>query len=80
MEKKKISIVVPMYNEQESLGILYEELNKVVAGIHAYEFEFLFVNDGSTDGTQQVIRQLSDKDERVRYVSFSRTLRHFYRR
>jgi glycosyltransferase involved in cell wall biosynthesis len=72
MEKKKISIVVPMYNEQESLGILYEELNKVVAGIHAYEFEFLFVNDGSTDGTQQVIRQLSDKDERVRYVSFSR--------
>ena len=47
----KISIVVPMYNEQESLGILYKELNRVTDTLPEYEFEYLFVNDGSSDAT-----------------------------
>ena len=68
----KISIVVPMYNEQESLGILYKELNRVTDTLPEYEFEYLFVNDGSSDATLAEIRQLAEKDMRVRYVSFSR--------
>lgn len=68
----KISIVVPMYNEQESLGILYKELNRVTDTLPEYEFEYLLVNDGSSDATLAEIRQLAEKDKRVRYVSFSR--------
>ena len=72
MSKGKVSIVVPMYNEQESLGILYQELNRVTDMIKDYEFEYLFVNDGSKDNTLQEIKKLAATDERVHYVSFSR--------
>ena len=72
MSKGKVSIVVPMYNEQESLGILYQELNRVTDTIKDYEFEYLFVNDGSKDNTLQEIQKLTAADERVHYVSFSR--------
>ncbi|MCI7323626.1 MAG: glycosyltransferase family 2 protein [Lachnospiraceae bacterium] len=72
MDKKKISIVVPMYNEQETVGILYRELNKVSRELVNNEMEFLFVNDGSKDATLEEIKDLASKDERVRYVSFSR--------
>ena len=68
----KISIVVPMYNEQETIGILYRELNRVTDTLPEHEFEYLFVNDGSGDATLAKIRQLAEADERVRYVSFSR--------
>lgn len=61
-----------MYNEQESLGILYQELNRVTDTIKDYEFEYLFVNDGSKDNTLQEIQKLTAADERVHYVSFSR--------
>ena len=72
MSKGKVSIVVPMYNEQESLEILYQELNRVTDTIKNYEFEYLFVNDGSKDNTLQEIQRLATADDRVRYVSFSR--------
>ena len=69
MSKGKVSIVVPMYNEQESLEILYQELNRVTDTIKDYEFEYLFVNDGSKDNTLQEIQRLATADDRVRYVS-----------
>ena len=72
MSKGKVSIVVPMYNEQESLEIIYQELNRVTDTIKDYEFEYLFVNDGSKDNTLQEIQRLATADDRVRYVSFSR--------
>ena len=68
----KISIVVPMYNEQEALDILYRELKRVTETIPDHEFEYLFVNDGSKDATLVEIRKLAKQDARVRYVSFSR--------
>lgn len=68
----KISIVVPMYNEQEALDILYRELKRVTETIPDHEFEYLFVNDGSKDATLDEIRKLAKQDARVRYVSFSR--------
>lgn len=72
MEKQLISIVVPCYNEEETLHILYEELNKVTATMEGYTFEYVFVNDGSKDGTIFKIKELAKRDSRVKYVSFSR--------
>ncbi len=73
---KKISIVVPCYNEQEVLPLFYEEIKKVMTQIqqaHAdTTFELLFINDGSRDGTLSELRELAKKDEIVRYISFSR--------
>ncbi len=69
---KKISIIIPAYNEEESLPMLYERLNKLMNEIKNYEFEVLFVNDGSKDNTIQIIKELRKKDERICYVDFSR--------
>ena len=70
---KIIAIVVPCYNEQEAIPYFYEEVNKVSNTMRdKTEFEFLFVNDGSKDDTLKVLRELSKKDERVKYISFSR--------
>ena len=68
----KISIIVPCYNEEEAMPIFYEEIVKVAKNMKKVDFEFIFVNDGSKDRTLDVARQLHEKDERVRYVSFSR--------
>lgn len=69
---KKISILVPCYNEQESLPLLYEELRKLMDSQTSYEWEVLFVNDGSKDGTLNLIIQLRNKDQRICYVDLSR--------
>lgn len=70
---KKISIVVPCYNEEESLPLFYEEVNKVTELMKKKaEFEFVFVNDGSKDKTLEKLRELAKKDSRVKYISFSR--------
>ncbi len=67
-----VSLIVPCYNEQESLPYLYEELCRVMTSLSDYEFEILFINDGSKDDTLKLIRALSKRDERVKYISFSR--------
>lgn len=70
--KEKISIVVPCYNEEESLPIFYKEINKISKEMKEVIFEFLFINDGSKDNTLKELRKLAKKDKRVRYISFSR--------
>lgn len=70
--KEKISIVVPCYNEQESLPIFYKEINRVSNEMKNVDFEILFINDGSSDDTLKILRELSKKDSRIRYISFSR--------
>ena len=72
MKKEKISIIVPCYNEEASLPIFYEEITKIAKKMNKQEFEFLFVNDGSSDKTLEILRELAKKDKRVRYISFSR--------
>lgn len=70
-----ISLVVPSYNEEEALPFFYKEASRVAAQMkasHDAEFEFIFIDDGSKDGTLRVARALHDQDPRVRYVSFSR--------
>jgi len=70
---KKISIIVPCYNEQESLPYFYEEMTKVMKQMKYASFELVFVNDGSRDTTLELLRNLAKKDkEHVRYISFSR--------
>lgn len=69
---KKVSLVVPCYNEEQALPRFWEETNKVISELNNYEFEFIFVDDGSKDGTLDVLRSLASEDSRVRYVSFSR--------
>ena len=69
---KKITVIVPCYNEEEALHYYYEEMSRVMTLMKNYDFELLFVNDGSKDHTLEVIKELAHKDERIRYVSFSR--------
>lgn len=69
---KKISILIPAYNEQEVLGHLYQRLGKLANDNRAYEFEFLFVNDGSRDKTLDTIKEFAKLDNRVSYVNLSR--------
>ena len=69
---KKISIIVPAYNEEESLPYLFERLNKLMDEVKKYEFEILFVNDGSKDKTYELIKEYREKDKRYCYVDFSR--------
>lgn len=70
--KDKISIIVPCYNEEESLPLFYEEINKVSLRMKNVVFEFLFINDGSVDSTLDILKKLAKSDKRVRYISFSR--------
>jgi len=70
--RKKMSIVVPCYNEQEVLPMFYEELNKVIESLDNVELELILVNDGSIDKTLKVFKEIADKDERVKYISFSK--------
>ncbi len=69
---KKISIIIPTYNEEESLPFLYEKLNEIMAKMTNYDFEILFVNDGSKDRTIELIKSFREKDERYNYVDFAR--------
>lgn len=68
----KISVVVPCYNEEESLPLFYEEINKVMDEMKKVKFELIFVNDGSKDQTLDILRNLASNDKNVRYISFSR--------
>jgi len=68
---KKISIIIPCYNEQEAIPYFYEEINNISKKMKN-NFEFIFVNDGSKDKTITIIKEYSKKDKRVKYINFSR--------
>jgi dolichol-phosphate mannosyltransferase len=69
---KLISIVVPVYNEEKNIDPLYAELMKVFSGLAEYDFEIVLVNDGSKDGSIGKLEELSQKDNRVKVLDFSR--------
>ncbi len=68
----KITVIVPCYNEEQSLHFFYEEMERVAAEMKEVAFEYLFIDDGSKDKTLECIHGLKAKDEKVHYVSFSR--------
>ena len=67
-----ISLIVPCYNEAEALPLLKDELNKVIQTLDQYTFEILLINDGSTDTTLSVMKEICDTDSHYKYISFSR--------
>ncbi len=69
---KKITIIIPAYNEEETLNKLYDRLVNVVNQISTYDFEILFINDGSKDKTREMLKELREKDTRISYLNFSR--------
>jgi len=71
-QNKVVSIVVPCYNEEASLPHLYEEVCKIMSAIPKYEWELLFINDGSRDKTMAIIKEMAMHDERISYVNLSR--------
>ncbi|MBQ2833364.1 MAG: glycosyltransferase family 2 protein [Clostridia bacterium] len=70
--KKTVSLIVPCFNEQESLPHFYRAVCEVAEGLSDYEFNMLFINDGSKDQTLAIMRSIAESDSRVRYISFSR--------
>ena len=64
--------IVPCFNEEEAIPYYYEEMQKVMQKVPELDFELLFVDDGSCDGTLKVLKELAQKDSGVRYISFSR--------
>lgn len=72
IDKKLISIVVPCYNEEEALPIFYEEFKRVALLMGKQDFELLLVDDGSKDNTISIIKDLALRDDRIKYISFSR--------
>lgn len=73
--EKKLSVVVSVYNEEEALEQFYRETKKVLDQIH-WEYELLFVNDGSRDRSLEILYELSSWDSRVKVISFSRNFGH----
>ena len=72
MDKEKISVIVPCYNEEEAIPFFYRKIAMVTEDMSDYDFEIIFVNDGSYDSTLDVIHKLADEDTRVKYLDFSR--------
>lgn len=68
----KISLIVPCYNEEESLKPFYEELLRVSSDMAEYDFEFLFIDDGSKDKTLSILKEFAQDDQRVKYIAFSK--------
>ena len=71
---KKLSVVVSVYNEELSLPDFYRETKKVLDGI-SWEYELVFVNDGSQDGSEKILRGLAE-NPRVKVIQFSRNFGH----
>lgn len=67
-----VSLIVPCYNEEKALPSFWKEAKTVTDQLTDYAFEFIFVDDGSRDGTLSLLRELAAADSRVKYISFSR--------
>ena len=74
-ETRLISIILPCFNEEGNIYEIYNKISDQVSTI-AYHFELIFIDDGSTDNTLDMIKSLAQKDERVKCVSFSRNFGH----
>lgn len=69
---KKISIVVPCYNEEDVIGMFYQELTSILHLLPNYCYEIIFVDDGSKDNTLSILKDLKMNDKNIKIISFSR--------
>ncbi|MBM3206310.1 MAG: glycosyltransferase family 2 protein [Candidatus Staskawiczbacteria bacterium] len=70
-DKKIISIIVPIYNEEDNIPLLYNNLTSTLKNI-GYNYEIIFINDGSTDKSSVILEEISHNDQQIRYLEFSR--------
>lgn len=73
---KKISIVIPAYNEEGNVAMIHQKIKEVFDDLSNYDFEIIFVNDGSRDNTQQKLEELSNTYNEVKFIEFSRNFGH----
>ncbi len=78
MQKKQIDIIIPCYNENENILVIYNAVNTIfIEKLTAkYNHTFIFVNDGSTDNTSDILQKLSNENPNVKYIQFSRNFGH----
>ena len=69
---KNVTILIPAYNEEDVIKPLYERLAVLASKLGKYNFEFLFVNDGSSDKTLDIVQDLAATDKRIAYINLSR--------
>lgn len=75
--RKLLSIIMPVYNEEKNISVLFEELNAVLSRIkEEYDYELIFVNDGSTDSSLEKLKDIKNKDDNVKIIIFSRNFGH----
>lgn len=73
---KKVSIVIPMYNEEEVANKSYTKIKDILENLKQYEYEIIFVNDGSKDSTLSILQKIAKENEKVKVLSFSRNFGH----
>lgn len=73
---KKISMVIPMYYEEQVAEECYKRVTEVLKKIKDYEYEIIFVNDGSKDRTLEILEKIAREDDKVKIISFSRNFGH----
>ena len=73
---KKISIVIPMYHEEEVVNECYNRITNVSQSLDNYDYEIIFINDGSKDKTLELLESIAEEDKRVKVISFSRNFGH----
>ena len=73
---KKISVVIPMYYEEEVAQECYNKMTQVLSNIKDYDYEIICVNDGSRDKTLSILENIAEKDKKVKIISFSRNFGH----
>ena len=73
---EKISVIIPMYFEELVAEECYKRVSTVLKGINNYEYEIIFINDGSTDKTLEILESIAKNDNRVKVISFSRNFGH----
>lgn len=76
MRKKLVSYIFPIYNESGNINLLYKTMQKVISKQSEYNFEFIFVNDGSRDNSLDLLVELQQKDTRISVIDFSRNFGH----
>jgi len=76
MEKKKVSLVIPMYYEEKVANECYKRVKECLDKLENYEYEIIFINDGSKDRTLEILEEIASQDKNVKVISFSRNFGH----
>ena len=77
MEKKKVTLVIPMYYEEKVAEECYKRVKENLVKLENYDHEIIFVNDGSKDKSLEIIKKFREEDGRYNYIDFSRNFAHF---